>query len=361
MSAQPERAFAPRRSLAAATGALAFSSSAEEPPDGADRRASPAAGAAPVREGSAVPVQVPALLSGAPPREAGAPGPRAWGADPPPAVPGAGADPASSPATLDALRALVRSPARAASPAGRLLLGAPLDAALGGGLPRGALHEVHGGAPGAHGVLLGFAAALAGALVGGLAGGLGGPVLWVRQDMSVREGGRLHAPGCAELGLDPDRIVLVEAADAAGVLRAAEDGLRQAGAGVVIAEPWGAARVLDLTATRRLALRAAERGALALLLRPGAEPEPSAAATRWHVAPAGSASPLPFGLGAPAFALELARNRFGPTGRWIVEFDADARRFGPLAPGAAPSGRGAAAARHRPAGDHGAPARRAAS
>jgi protein ImuA len=244
-------------------------------------------------------------------------------------------------------------PARAAAPAGRLALGAPLDAALGGGLPRGALHEIYGGAPGAHGVLLGFAAALA--------AGLRVPVLWVRQDMSVREGGRLHAPGCAELGLDPDRLVLVEAADAAGVLRAAEDGLRHAGAGVVIAEPWGAARVLDLTATRRLALRAAERGALALLLRPGAEPAPSAAATRWHVAPAGSAAPLPFGLGAPAFALELARNRFGPLGQWNVEFDADARRFGPLAPGAAPSGRGSAAARHRPAGDHGAPARRAAS
>ncbi|MFG1357700.1 ImuA family protein [Xanthobacter pseudotagetidis] len=267
---------------------------------------------------------------------------------------GASVRPARDPATLDALRALVRGPARMRAPAGRLPLGAPLDAALGGGLARGALHEMHCGAPGAHGVLLGLAAAIA--------AGARGPVLWVRQDLSVREGGRLHALGCAELGLDPGRLVLVEAADAAGVLRAAEDGLRHGGAGVVIAEPWGAARVLDLTATRRLALRAAERGALALLLRPGAEPEPSAAATRWlAAAAAGSAAPLTFGLGAPAFALELARNRFGPTGRWIVEFDAHARRFDTLAPGAAPARRVPAAPCHRPAGDHGAPARRAAS
>ncbi|MEP9350494.1 hypothetical protein [Xanthobacter sp. KR7-225] len=328
MTAQPEGAFAPRRSLAAATGVAVLAS----PPEPAGR--------APVRmrpEGA---------------RAEGASSPAA--ALPAPAAAGGGAphrreDPA--PAALAALRGLCGSPA--AAPARRHLLGAPLDAALGGGLPRGALHEMFCGAPGAHGAMLGFAAALA--------AGLGGPVVWVRQDMSVREGGRLYAPGCAELGLDPAFLVLVEAADAASVLRAAEDALRHAGPALVIAEPWGTARVLDLTATRRLALRAGERGALALLLRPGAEPEPSAAVTRWQVAPAGALCPLPFGLGPPAFALELVRSRLGPTGRWIVEWNAHARRFNPAAPGAAAFGRVPAAPFHRPAGDGGTPARRAAS
>lgn len=223
----------------------------------------------------------------------------------------------------------------------RLPLGAPLDGALGGGLACGALHEVFSADAGGPGAAMGFVAALA--------SGVRGPVVWVRQDMAVHEAGRLYGAGCAELGADPDRLLLVEAPDAAGVLRAVEEALRHPAPALVIAEPWGAARVVDLTATRRLALRAAERGALALLLRPGAEPSPSVAVTRWLVGAARSRSGVPHGLGPPAFALELARNRLGPTGRWTMEWDADARRFKIPAPAPAPSGRVPAPPAHRPA------------
>lgn len=256
-----------------------------------------------------------------------------------------------APASLAALRDLCRSAGGSTPVLNRaecLPLGASLDGVLGGGLARGQLHEVFSADAGGLGGVLGFAAALA--------AGARGPVVWVRQDMAVSETGSLYGAGCAELGIDPARLLLVEACDAASVLRAAEEALRHPAPALVIAEPWGMPRVLDLTATRRLALRAGERGTLALLLRPGAEPSPSVAATRWLIAPAASGSPLPFGLGPPAFAVELVRNRLGPLGRWIVEWDTHERRFherrferGSGESPAAPHGRLPAAPVHRPA------------
>ncbi|MEP9352203.1 hypothetical protein ABLE93_01250 [Xanthobacter sp. KR7-65] len=213
-------------------------------------------------------------------------------------------------------------PETAARP--RLPLGEPLDGALGGGLARGALHEAFTADPGQSGALLGFALALA-ALPRR-------PVLWVRQDMATLESGEIHGPGCAQFGLDPARLLLVGAADATDTLAAAEEALGHAGLGLVVAEPWGEARLLDLTATRRLALRAERSGVPVLLLRPAADPHPSAATTRWHVAAAPS-RPAPgmpaFCLGPPAFVLDLARNRLGPTGRFTVEWNAHARSFSP--------------------------------
>lgn len=199
----------------------------------------------------------------------------------------------------------------------RLSLGGPLDGVLGGGLVRGALHEIFPGERGPGAAAMGFAAMLA-ALAQG-------PVVWIRQDMAGFEAGALHGAGCACLGLDPDRLVLVKARDGAGVLRAAEEALRHHAPRLVVAEPWGEPEGLDLTAGRRLALRAAETGALALLLRPAAAPAPSAAFTRWLVGAAPSASARRHEPGPPAFTLELIRNRLGPLGRWTMEWDADAR------------------------------------
>lgn len=248
-----------------------------------------------------------------------------------------------------------RSSPRTEGTAARLALGRPLDEALGGGLPRGALHEVFSTDRGVHASALGFVLALA--------AGSGRAVLWVRQDLAALEGGEIYGPGCAAFGLDPARLILVAARDAAGVLGAAEEAVRHPGLGLVVAEPWGVPPVLDLTATRRLALRAEASGVPVVLLRPSAQPAPSAATTRWLAAasPSRPAAEAPaFCLGPPAFALELARNRGGPTGRWIVEWNAHARRFSPQAPhrhpaavpadrpAASPGGAAAARAAGRP-------------
>ncbi|MFG1381303.1 ImuA family protein [Xanthobacter versatilis] len=251
---------------------------------------------------------------------------------------------------LAALRRRVEEIQHAGAPAagverGHMALGAPLDGALGGGLPLGALHEVFACDKGNGAAALGFALALA--------AGTRRPVVWVRQDLAALEGGDLYGPGCAAFGLDPARLIVVQGADATDTLAAAEEALRHAVLGLVVVEPWGMPARLDLTATRRLALRAERSGVPALLLRSAAEPVPSAAATRWlaSAAPSGAAGAPAFCLGPPAFALELARNRAGPTGRWIVEWNAHARRFAP-----APRRPAAAPPVHRPAASQG-PAR----
>src|SRR5687768_17435096 len=126
-------------------------------------------------------------------------------------------------ATLSDLRRHLAEAALRAVPAatGRVSFGLPvLDEPLGGGLARAALHEIH--APGAADIAAatGFAVGLALRAAGAR------PILWVRQDVVEAEAGRLHAPGLAELGLDPAAILLVRARDAGGVLRAGAEAAR---------------------------------------------------------------------------------------------------------------------------------------
>lgn len=195
------------------------------------------------------------------------------------------------------------------------------DARLGGGLARGALHELYAD-EGHHAGAAGFALLVA------LCGDAGKPLVWVREDKGERSDGRLHAPGLAELGADPARIILVTGRDALSILRAAAEIVGCAAVGAVVIEPWGKAPALDLTASRRLALAAARSGVLALVLRAGADPSPSAATTRWRVGAAPSAPLAANAPGPPAFDISLLRHRSGIAGFDArVEWDRDARCF----------------------------------
>lgn len=136
-------------------------------------------------------------------------------------------------------------------------------------------------------------------------------ILWVSGDKERQASGRLYAAGLAQMGADPARLLLVQAADMRDALRAAADGIRSKAAGAVILEAQGHARLIDLTSTRRLVLAAREAGVLALLVRGDAVPMPSAATTRWQV---GSAPSLPLPGNAPGFAtfdINLLRHRGG--------------------------------------------------
>ena len=149
----------------------------------------------------------------------------------------------------------------------------------------------------------------------GLAGRAWGPILWVvrRRD--------LFAPGVAQAGLDPKRIIYAEAGDDAELLAIMEEGLRHHGLGAVIGE----VQRIGMNATRQLQ-QAAEGGrTIALLLkrhaRGGSAPlnAPSAAVTRWRV----GRIPLgPTRLAAPRRArwqLTLVRQRGGEPFEIVVE------------------------------------------
>lgn len=218
----------------------------------------------------------------------------------------------------------------------------------GGGLALGALHEIVCDESRAAGGVAGFAVALLARHFARRSG----RVLWIVADEARRETGRLDGPGLAALGLDPGRLAEVAAADATEALWAFEEGLACRGTAAVIAEIPGRPAALDLTATRRLALRAAGGAAggrvLSLLLRVGAAAQTTAAATRWRVGAARSRPLDGFapGLGRPAFHLDLEKNRDGRLGTFDLEWSSHDRCFAflPAHPGAVP-----AAARDRPA------------
>jgi protein ImuA len=200
-------------------------------------------------------------------------------------------------------------------------LGHPLvDTALKGGVQPGTLHEIYAAQPSHEAAATGFALALAQRLAPACW------ILWVRQDLAALETGEPYGKGLFELGLDPSRLLVVRTADAASVLRAAGEGLATESLGAVVIEPWGHSRLLDLSTSRRLVLAAARTNVSAILLRPGAEPEPSAAETRWLIR-AHASHPGNEDWGTPLFDAHLARNRHGSTGQWVMEWNCDDRCF----------------------------------
>jgi protein ImuA len=192
---------------------------------------------------------------------------------------------------------------------------AAVDSALpGGGLVRGALHEMGGlGGDEEDG-------ATAAAFLAGILARLAPPrpVLW------CLAGDDLYGPGLAACGLSPRRLLRVRARDDRTVLEAMEDGLRVPALAAVVGEVGA----FPLTASRRLQLAAAASGVTAFALRRwrsgtrAAEERaaPVAAMTRWQV----SALPSrPFegepGIGRPLWRVELLRCRGGVPAHWILE------------------------------------------
>ncbi len=206
-----------------------------------------------------------------------------------------------------------------------------LDAALDGGLARERVHELFAATSDDAASATGFAAMLALRMVGRRA-----PIFWLRTDEAERRGGTLHAPGLAELGGDPDALVLGLAPDVKSLLRGAADAARCAGVKALIVECWGKCPQLDLTASRRLSLAAEQSGVTLLMLRLETEPVPSAADTRWAVSAAPSQALEANAPGPPMFEIQLLRRREGPSGmRWRLEWDRDRISFRePAHPGA---------------------------
>lgn len=191
-----------------------------------------------------------------------------------------------------------------------------IDDALGGGLALGALHEVAPTFPIHAGAAAGFALALA-----ALAQTQSRQVLWIQNAFARVEAGAPYGSGLNCFGLPMDRLVVLEVARAIDALWAMEEALKCRAVVAVIAELYDDGRAIDLTAMRRLSLAARAGGGLGLLLRHRASLAPSAAVTRWEVAPALGMHDQFGGLGCTTFALSLTKNRYGPCGRWILPWD----------------------------------------
>jgi len=188
----------------------------------------------------------------------------------------------------------------------RLGLPAIDDALPGGGLTRGAVHEIAGAQP-LDGAALGFAAFVLARLERSA-----GPVLWIRNPAGARA--RPYGHGLARLGLAPGRLLTARVRRAADAQWAAEEGLRCPALGAVVVE----IETVGFTASRRLQLAAESTGVTALIIRPAlpAADSPVAAATRWQV----HAAPSPSPFGAVRWHLDLHRCRGGRPFSWLVEW-----------------------------------------
>jgi protein ImuA len=196
---------------------------------------------------------------------------------------------------------------------------APIDRALGGGLARGALHEVAASTESAITAATQFALGVASRAQDPCA------VVWIAEEMGLLENGAPYGSGLDDLGLRPERLVTVAAAKSRDVLWAMEEALRCRAVGVVIGEIRNAR--LDLVASRRLSLAAGRRrDVCAFLLRTAVGTDASAAATRWTVAGARSRANAA-GPGPPRLSVQLTRNRHGPVGWWLLEWHCVERRF----------------------------------
>jgi protein ImuA len=197
--------------------------------------------------------------------------------------------------------------------AGVLPFGIPaIDTMLGGGLPRGALHEIAATGEAHLPAAAGFALAVTKRAA---------PLprlFWISEDMALAENGVPHGAGLDAFGLAPQQFLTVSVAHRQDLMWTMEEALRCRAVACVIGEMRHGA--LDAVAVRRLSLAAAETGALALILRAAPGDDASTAATRWIVGAAASDGV------EPRMLAQLVRNRRGPRGQWILEWsDSDGR------------------------------------
>lgn len=210
-----------------------------------------------------------------------------------------------------------------------LALGAiAVDRVLEGGLACGALHEVRCALARDIGAGVGFVLGLA-ALALIRAGGGRQRIVWVNDPAARGDGGGLFPAGLAQYGLDPAAFTLIEPRDLKGAMWAADEAAGCAGLAVLVFQIRGNPARFDMTATRRLLLRARENGVLALTLRQSGEEEASAAATRWRVQPhISQVDELDQrGVGAMRLLLTLERNRAGRTGQWPLAWNPQTGMF----------------------------------
>lgn len=158
----------------------------------------------------------------------------------------------------------------------------------------------------------------------------------------------LYAPGLEQSGIAPDQIFYAQGRDDKNILALAEDGLRDGSLACVVAE----VKAADQTATRRLQLAASEGKTPLLLYRRHRRQDrcplaaPSLAMTRWKIASAPSAPLAAPGVNRGRWAVELVRQRGGPSFSLEVEACDDQGR---LALPAAPRHRASAPDRANPA------------
>ncbi len=202
---------------------------------------------------------------------------------------------------------------------------AAIDAVFDDGLPLHALHEVRCALTrdvgAASGFLIGLLAVAARAQAGRIA--------WIRDPACSVDGGQLFPAGLSQFGLDPARLLMVHPADLKTALWATDEAAKCNALAAVVLQLKGNPACFDMTATRRLVLKAQQNGLFVCVLRQGGEEEASGVATRWQVTarPGAPDRDLETGMGPLRLGLVLERNRNGRTGQWAIAWNQQTHEF----------------------------------
>ena len=200
-----------------------------------------------------------------------------------------------------------------------------LDRHLNGGIWTNALHEVRCS------LARDFACAAGFAL--GLAAQFGKPdagrIFWVIDPAASVDSGLPFPDGLSEHGIDPKMMVFARPITLRDALWSADQAAKCSDLSAVIFQVKGNPKHFDMTATRRLMLRARESGVLVCVLRQSGDQEASATATRWHVEimPSGPDPDFEPGPGQARHVQTLERNRHGRTGQWTLSWNPENRTF----------------------------------
>jgi protein ImuA len=154
-------------------------------------------------------------------------------------------------------------------------------------------------------------------------------ILWILDPASGVEAGQLFPDGLRQFGFEPDAFTFVRPITLQDALWAADQAAMCGGIDVMFFQIRGHPKRFDLTATRRLMIRARKSGVLVCVLRQSGGAEASAAITRWHVEADTSGIPpdISHGIGPARYVVTLERNRNGRTGKWKVIWNPSVKVF----------------------------------
>lgn len=151
-----------------------------------------------------------------------------------------------------------------------------------------------------------------------------GLAVLVTSERAFAEWGKPYAHGLSRFGVDPDRLMLVEAGSDKEALWAIEETLRSRVRPVMVT--GALENRLDLTASRRLNLAAAALATpLTVTFRKGSAA--SAAATCWRIGAMPASRDRYGSLSHPRWNVSLERCRHGRPGKWVVEWNHVTHRF----------------------------------
>jgi protein ImuA len=156
-----------------------------------------------------------------------------------------------------------------------------------------------------------------------------GRIAWIDEPAGRMESGQLFPSGLALFGIDPTRLLVVHPADLKTALWAGDEAAGCHDLAAMVFHVRGNPAAFDMTATRRLMLKARQNRVFACILRQGGEEEANAAATRWCVRalPSLVDPQLERGIGLLRLDLALERNRNGRTGQWAIAWNHRSRNF----------------------------------